>query len=96
MIYSAIATVSSKNQFTIPIDMARFFNISQGTRLKVNAYDDRIEIIPANKGLDEFVGKFANNKIAKKYANLSWNELVKTPEWHKAEYENAKRIANAR
>jgi len=94
MTYTAIATVSSKNQFTIPIDMARFFNISQGTRLKVNAYDDRIEIIPANRGLDDCVGMFAHNKIAKKYADLSWNQLVKTPEWLRAEKNETKRIAN--
>lgn len=90
------ATISSKNQLTIPIDIARYFNFTKGTRVKIRQFEDKIEIIPTHKGLDEFVGKFSNNKIAKKYANLSWNELVKTPEWHKAEYENAKRIANAR
>jgi len=90
MTYSAIATVSSKNQFTIPIDIARFFNISQGTRLKINAYDDRIEIIPANKGLDDFVGKFANTPIAKKTAHIPIVKIIKM-----AQAKEANRIANA-
>lgn len=90
MTYTAIATVSSKNQFTIPIDMARFFNISQGTRLKVNAYDDRIEIIPANKGLDDFVGMFADTPIAKKTAHIPIVKIIRM-----AQAKEAKRIANA-
>ena len=91
-----LATVSSKNQFTLPIGLVNKFNLLKGSKIIINLIDDQTATISPVQDLTLLRKKLSKNPIAKKYAKLSWNQLVKTPEWHQAEYENAKRIANVK
>ncbi len=64
---TGFATLTSKNQVTLPADMVALAQLQAGMRFWVTKEDDRL-VLEKVGTLDELQGMFADNPIAKKYS----------------------------
>lgn len=60
-------TISSKNQFTLPVAMVRHLGLKKGSKLWTRLENKSIVIEPVEDTWDDLKGFLADNPIAKKY-----------------------------
>lgn len=62
-----LVTLSSKNQFTLPVNFVRHLGLKKGSKLWTRLENKSIVIEPVEDTWDDLKGFLADNPIAKKY-----------------------------
>lgn len=75
-----VATITSKNQLTLPVDVVRKIGLKIGQKVIVSEESGRVIITPAQNLVEELAGSL---KLPRKWKNKS---IVEITESSKAEY----------
>lgn len=83
---TAVASITSKNQLTLPVAVASRFNLSAGSKVFIKATDNQIimEKIPSLRSLHE---AFSSLPLAKKYPVAKATKLAQKKEAVRLKYE---------
>jgi len=68
-----LATVTSKRQLTIPIDIYRLMNLVEGNKVLVSIEDQVIKIEPAQALVEKLAGSV---KLPKRFKNKTVDQII--------------------
>lgn len=83
---NGLATITSKNQLTIPTELIHYFGLKRGSRVYIRTKNQKMEIEPIKPGFKDLQGALADTSTAKKYTT---EQIIKI-----AGKKEALRIAN--